>query len=116
MGADCTKQSVLYENICARCVPKARGKGAIRGEDINLDIPSIYVGESSRSVVERMKEHWSSYKGRKEDSHMFKHQVMEHQGEEADFVVRVEGTFKTALTRQISEAVRIRRRGGMGSI
>ena len=47
---------------------------------------------------------------------MYKHQIMEHHGEEADFVVRVEGTFQTALTRQVSEAVRIRRRGGMGSI
>ena len=74
------------------------------------------MGETSRSIQERSKEHWSSYRRGKEDSHMVKHQWLEHGGEPADFVMRVVGSCSTALNRQISEAVRIRRRGGEGRI
>ena len=47
---------------------------------------------------------------------MLKHQWLEHGGEQADFVMRVVGSKRTALIRQISEAVRIRRRGEEGRI
>ena len=78
--------------------------------------PALYVGESSRSVSERGREHWASYRAMKEDSHMHKHQVMEHGAAPAKFMLRVVGSYQTALARQVSEAVRIRRRGGEGSI
>ena len=35
--------------------------------------PSIYVGESSRSLFERSKEHQRDYRKNSEDSHMAKH-------------------------------------------
>ena len=47
---------------------------------------------------------------------MHKHQVMEHGAAPAKFMLRVVGSYQTALARQVSEAVRIRRRGGEGSI
>ena len=47
---------------------------------------------------------------------MRKHQEMEHEGEKPDFVMRVVGSHRSALSRQVFEAVRIRRRGGEGSI
>ena len=64
--------------------------------------------------MERSKEHWASYKGAKEDSHMLKHQWLEHGGEPAEFVMRVVESCSTALSRQIGEAIRIRRRGERG--
>ena len=78
--------------------------------------PALYVGESSRSVSERGREHWASYRAMKEDSHMHKHQVVEHGAAPAKFMLRLVGSYQTALVRQVSEAVRIRRRGGDGSI
>ena len=75
--------------------------------------PSLYVGESSRSIQERAMEHWgAAVKGDKR-SHMVKHQSFEHKGEKPEFHFKVISTHKTALNRQIREAVRIRRRGGV---
>ena len=47
---------------------------------------------------------------------MYKHQVLEHPGEPPSFIFKVVSTHRTALNRQIKEAVRIRRRGGAGII
>jgi len=48
---------------------------------------------------------------------MLKHQILVHDGEDPpDFVMRVIKSSKTALERQVGEAVRIRRRGGEGAI
>ena len=47
---------------------------------------------------------------------MWKHRVLHHQGEETPFTLKAVGFFKTALSRQTAEAVRIRRRGGEGAI
>ena len=45
-----------------------------------------------------------------------KHQTMEHGGEPPEFHMRVVSYHRTALNRQVKEAVRIRRRGGASSI
>ena len=114
MLPNCTKSSLLYENICGICNPKA-------GEDkelveVNQDIPTLYVGETSRSIYERSKEHWGAWRGKSDKSHIWKHQVDVHGGAPPKFYMRVVRFYKTALSRQIGEAVRIRRRGGGGSI
>ena len=109
---DCTQQSILYENVCSTCLPGATKKEQITMEDVKNKGAALYVGETSRSIAERSREHWASYRGAKEDSHIWKHQQLEHGGEQAKFVMRVIGSHKTALARQVSEAVRIRRRGG----
>ena len=46
---------------------------------------------------------------------MLRHQELVHGGEPAEFILRVVGSHRSALSRQISEAVRIRRRGGGGN-
>lgn len=51
---DCTKRSVLYENLCLICNQGAAGKGEV--ENPRQDIPTIYVGESSRSIQENKTE------------------------------------------------------------
>ena len=74
------------------------------------------MGETSRSIKERVGQHWADYAGRETKSHILKHQLLTHQGEEPEFIVRAVSFHKTALDRQVSEAVRIKRRGGEGRV
>ena len=74
--------------------------------------PSLYVGESSRSIQERAKEHWGAARRKEEDSHMHKHQTLVHAREAPKFLFKLISSHRTPLSRQIREAVRIRRRGG----
>ena len=66
--------------------------------------------------MERTREHWQSYRSRNKDSHLLKHQELQHGGAPPKFVMRLVSRAKTALERQTKEAVRIRRRGGEGAI
>ena len=77
------------------------------------DRKGVYVGESARSIHERAAEHWSDCTSRKEDSHMIKHWLTSHQElqEPPAFRIKVVGSFKDSMTRQVSEAVRIELRG-----
>ena len=112
---DCTRPSVLYENVCHECNPEAEMKAPL--EKVRQDVPSIYVGESSRSIFERGVEHWKDWEGRKGTSHILKHQEEAHSlNEDPKFTMRVVRSYRSALARQVGEAVRIRRRGGEGRI
>ena len=109
----CTKTSVLYENICHKC---NEGAGSSK-ELTDVKEGSIYIGESSRSIYERSKEHWSDWRSKLERSHILKHQREAHGGEEEPkFMMRSVRYFRSALSRQVGEAVRIMRRGGAGAI
>ena len=110
----CTKPGVIYENMCRKCNPTAGGKEELK--EIKEGEPSIYIGESSRSIKERSSEHWRGWRRKKEDNHIFKHQEMIHPQTEPDFIMRAVHYPRSALERQLGEAVRIRRRGGEGSI
>ena len=78
----------------------------------NSSVPSVYVGESGRSIMERGMEHWKAFHSKKEDSHIYKHHLVHHDGTgEPEFHLRPFGFFRSALARQVAEAVRIRRRG-----
>ena len=109
---DCTRRSIIYESICKKCIPDAMKPGPVGTPKTKT--PCIYVGESSCSMYERAGEHWKAYKQRKPDSHIWKHHLVHHNGEgEPEMVFKMVGKFKTALTRQVTEAVTIRRRGIM---
>ena len=70
------------------------------------------MGESSRSLYERGKEHWRNFKAGMEDNHIKKHHVIHHGGEGTPrFHLKPVMFHQTALSRQISEAVRIERWG-----
>ena len=114
MIAPCTRRSLVYENICSKCNKGAGGKDEVVGGG-NPEVPSIYVGETARSIQERSLEHWAAAMGSKkarEGSHMAKHVEQIHKGEEPQFMMRVIQFHRSALSRQTAEAVRIRRRGG----
>ena len=112
---NCKKSSLVYENVCLQCNPGADTGKELR--EVRSDTPTLYVGESSRIVFERSREHWSAWRSKKEDSHILKHQMAEHGGSSSPkFVMRVVRHYRSALSRQVGEAVRISRRGGAGSI
>ena len=106
----CTRVNLLYENICTRCNPGATRKGELM--ETRNDIPTVYVGESSRSIYERSREHWEGARKGASNNHMVKHQVGEHDNQAPQFAMKVVKHFRSALARQVAEAVRIRRRGG----
>ena len=111
---NCTRSGVVYESICTTCNPDALKKGEL--EKMREGPPSLYVGETSRSIQERAREHWGAATRGEEESHMVRHQALVHEGVPPVFLFKVISSHKTALSRQIKEAVRIRRRGGGGRI
>ena len=62
MLPNCTRQSIVYENVCSQCVPSAKEDKELKEEELNKEQPVLYVGESSRSIAERSREHWALYK------------------------------------------------------
>ena len=75
---------------------------------------SLYVGETARSVSERAGEHWEDAMGGKEESHMLEHMAAAHREETIpEFRFRVVKRCKSALERQVREAVRIEMRGNI---
>ena len=95
-GGPCLKSNVQYELSCTQCP----------GSD-----QCVYIGESSRNLYTRGKEHIDKYQSKKRcpESFMKKHQEEVHNDLPADFTAKVTGTFRDSLTRQISEGVHIRR-------
>ena len=97
---DCFKRNLVYENICTQCNPSALSKGELK--TINPEVPSVYVGETSRSIQERAKEHWDSFRSMDKDSHIFKHWLIHHHAEgEPSFIMKVVKQHRSALNRQV---------------
>ena len=70
------------------------------------------MGETARSIQERAREHWDSFKSRSSDSHILKHWTLQHNSEEEpEFVMKVVKFYKTALSQQVRETIRIAKRG-----
>ena len=107
----CTQRNLVYENICTECNPEALKKGELK--QVNLEVPSVYVGETARSVQERALEHWASFKNKESDSHFYKHWVLHHNSVgEPKFIMKIVHFHRSALSRQVGEAIRIFKRGG----
>ena len=69
----------------------------------------LYHGESARNLYTRGREHEANYLARRAKSFMQKHQVKEHNNTVGSYVAKVTGTARDCLTRQVREAVHIRR-------
>ena len=107
----CKKRNIIYESICSICNPGAKKKGPLKTYDGSK--PSLYVGETTRSLMERAKEHLADFGAQSQKSHIWKHQLESHGGsQDQAFIFKVVETPKNALSRQIGEAVKISRRGG----
>ena len=93
-GGNCMGCGVNYEVECQLCPD---------------DTKSVYIGETSRNLYTRSREHLSRYRAGTATSFMAKHQTELHQGEDARYEARVTATTRDCLTRQVREAVLIRR-------
>ena len=112
---NCFQRNLLYESKCMECDRKTgmedqEGSDSKGGKGKKKE--AVYVGETSRSIYERSKEHWGDWRDGKEDSHILKHWLTEHNGEgKPDFRFKVIRIFKDCLSRQVAESVRIQERG-----
>ena len=92
---ECRKRNVIYENICNLCNPREEKEKKKSWEELEdkREEPSIYVGETSRSIAERAKNHVKDMEGNVDDSHMLKPGEYSHGGE-----VKVQFRYKTVNT------------------
>ena len=67
------------------------------------------MGETSRNLYSRAKEHLRNYRTGGEKSFIQKHQVKKHNGEEGFFKATVTVSYIDCLSRQVGEGVSIRR-------
>ena len=103
---NCKQRNILYESSCRIC--------QVDGQKTDLtNSKGVYVGESSRSMYERGKEHQKDGRDMAEDSHQWKHWANEHSDIEGNpqFRFKIVASFSDPLTRQLAESVRIDRRG-----
>ena len=116
------------ENDCIACIGESGEGGNCRRNNVNYEIQChlcpeedrpVYIGETSRNIYTRGKEHVSTGRsaGNREDdgneeedaSFMHRHVEQFHQGMEADFRAKVTKQNKDSLSRQVREGVLIRR-------
>ena len=102
MAGKCYARNVTYTSTCKVC--KARG------------VVSKYVGETSRSLLERELEHQADALGRKETSHRRTHLETTHPellGKDPNslFQVEIMKTHRSSFQRLVHEALEIRRGG-----
>ena len=115
---DCTKKNVLYEIKCLTCEKKEHTRidqlehldETTKDEMKKQANTAKYIGETSRSGYDRGYEHLDKLASLSSSSHMLKHMVDKHDGE--DFSKIQWGMFiikylRTAFIRQIEEAVLI---------
>ena len=109
---DCKRRSILYENRCEICQVDEEKDGK-KSKLFLKDGKGVYVGESSRSMYERAKEHQKDREDLSEDSHQVKHWLTEHPelGAPPRFKIKIISSFGDPLTRQLAESVRIEGRG-----
>ena len=115
---DCHTRNLVYETCCMTCLKKdeeeverkyegdARKMKEMKGK-IRMH---LYVGETSRSMYERALEHQGDVEQLKTSSHMLRHLVEMHGGEErskVEFGVKVLRYTRSSFERQILESVLI---------
>ena len=109
---NCRKRNVIYESKCEICNPNEEDKKKSSSLKDGRENPSIYVGETARSISERASEHWADYRSGAEESHILKHWKSHHAGVgEPKFRFKVVKFCRDALTRQVWEATGIFLRG-----
>ena len=92
---NCERNSTGYRIKCVPC--EMEGKKA------------IYEGETGRNPFSRGLEHQENLRNEREDSPLWKHCTLEHDGEKVDFIMKALRSFRSPLMRQVNEPVRILR-------
>ena len=125
----CSNRNATYETWCGTCEDRERekleseetqnierGKNSKdkgkKGKGNNKVRLHKYIGETGRSVYERGKEHNSDREKWDKGSHMLKHIVKEHEGEEEQkiqFRMKILRTHMSPFERQVYEGIKIQR-------
>ena len=88
-------------------------------ENVRKDVYKVkYIGETGRSGYERGIEHSTDFERLEDRSHMLRHYIMKHTDiklDDLEFGMRIRNSFKTALDRQVGEAVAISREKRAGT-
>ena len=93
----CRKANVTYKITCLNCLRKDKRK-------------VVYLGESARSLWDRISEHLDDLRRRTTSSVLYRHWQEGHQEEaEPEFSVEVLGCHRSSTERQIKEALEIQR-------
>ena len=105
---NCKQQNVLYESRCGLCNKEEDVKRSSQKEE-EAPRRGIYLGETSRTLYERSKEHVADAVSFKEGSHIIKHWISSHHEDKKrpPFFFKVLQPFKDCLSRQVAEAVAI---------
>ena len=149
MIGKCKQRGVVYETLCMICErKKKKEEDKIVGSEITVEektgekrkrdsliedimkeknkkenekreIQTKYIGETSRSGYERIKEHMSDYLNLRKKSHILKHYLECHKDEigmeKMEMSVRIIRRYKTSFERQIGESVVIHHNLGIGT-
>ena len=68
---------------------------------------TVYEGETGRNGYTRGKEHLDALRLENKENTIWKHCMVQHNGEKATFSMKVLRVFWTCLVRQVNEGVRI---------
>ena len=103
---NCTPKGVVYRASCTVCKQNLTDGGAFK-----------YIGETSRPLRLRAKEHMKKLEALEEDSFILFHWVEAHDTEIEPPTFKFEriGTYRDPLTRQIAEALFIIKEGDLNS-
>ena len=100
-------------NNCMIC-KEEEGKGRCRQTGVVYEInckscDSKYIGETSRNGYTRGLEHKRDYEKKEKNSVLYRHATQQHinDPQPTQFAMKVMSTHRTALDRQVTEAVRI---------
>ena len=119
---NCFRRNILYEARCGVCEDEEMEKdgGAKKKEKRpkfgeKIEGKNIYVGESSRSLFERSKEHIKAGEEKREESFIAKHWQESHPDmrKVPEFRFKIVRSYRDPLTRQVGESVRIDMRKGV---
>ena len=99
----CRRRNLIYESRCLKCNPKEEEKKENSSLEDKRQSPSIYVGETARSLAERVLEHWRDLKDKEDDSHMLNHWLEHHEedAEPPEFEFKIVKFCRDALSRQV---------------
>ena len=89
----CEKRSTGYEYNCQTCLKEG--------------VTAVYYGETSKNIFCRSIQHKRDLINKNLNNALWKHQVIQHDGQEPNFELKSAGTFRTPMMRQNNEGVRI---------
>ena len=116
MTQDCSKRNLVYQTYCMTCKEKEEERIQMdAGDDHKKAQEGIakmklhkYIGETSRSSYERSQEHIDDMRQLKPSSHLLRHALDQHEGEQRSCIkfgmVIIKFT-RTSFKRQILKSV-----------